>query len=787
MKLAGLDWLALTQNLANHAHSARAKDACLQLSIASSAKEAKLSVENILQGQTLLELGSLRLSIIDAILPILERLEKQAVLDVKELSHVREFLSISAAQKDQLREGKNAWCTLLFSKIADFKSQLGAIDHVLSATGEINEHASQTLQSLCDERRKLSREVARTLDQIVKRNQLENILQDRYVTNREGRLVIPVKSGNQHDIKGLIHDASQTKQTVFMEPEEVIPINNRLRELQNLIQEEIYRILKELSQYLVRSIVTFKNADLALLECDTVFAKSLMAKKMAACDFKFSYAAPREIKLFNLKHPLLLLQGVDVVPNTVILKKEKRILLLSGPNAGGKTILLKALGLASQMARCGLPIPADEHSEIPFFEHIDPIVGDLQSVGENLSSFSSHIARLNESLKYKGPETLVLVDEICGSTDPEEGAALARSFIESFDDQEIFAIVTSHLGPLKENWSSSTRVEHGSLEFDSKSNKPTYQLLMGFPGRSLALSVATRLGVPDFIIGRAKSFLSPDSQSRSKDLTEIEYVKDQLQELKKQAQVDCDEAKNKKQEYLELVKKFREQRDRWLEKALEKAQKKIENLIEDARLDRLKNKTLQDIKAELPQIIKAKPSAAIKIQTLDEFKIFFKPGTPAFSARLGRQVLVQSEPDGRGQVLVQADSMRLQVPWHHLQPINSAAKSQASGANDFQTVQRRNSLSKAATSNTFSSDDATNESIDLRGRRPDEALELLEKFLDSAMLDKKDRIKIIHGFGTEVLKKAIRQFLSKSRYVAKWKGGDSTTGGDGVTWAELAD
>jgi DNA mismatch repair protein MutS2 len=783
MQYQGLDWASLTSEISAKAQSVRAKENCSSLSVFPNEILAIKSVENILQASPLTENNLLPLVIIDSTPMVLERLEKQAVLDIKEIRTLRDFLGVASAQKNLLKEVKNEWCKNVSSKIADFISQMSSIDRVLSPSGEVNESASVELQTFCDERRRLNREVAKTLDLIVRKQQLESVLQDKYVTTREGRLVIPVKSGSQHDLKGLIHDRSQTKQTVFMEPEEVVPLNNKLREIHNQIQEEIYRILKELSEYLSRFNRSFWNADEALLECDVVFAKNMIAKKMSAIDFIFSET--KNLLLKDLKHPLLVLQGVDVISNTVHLNFVKRILLLSGPNAGGKTILLKAIGLVSQMARCGLPIPVSPGSELPFFSTVDAVIGDLQSVGENLSSFSSHIGRLNGALKSTGPSHLLLIDEICGATDPEEGAALARSFIENFSEQEIFAVITSHLGPLKENWASDSNVEHGSLEFDNKTNLPTYQLLVGFPGRSLAISVAKRLGVPEKIIERARSFLNPLSLTRTKDLQDIEEVKDQLMDLRRQTQAEVAEAKSKREEYQELVRKFREQRDMWLEKALQKAQKKIENLIEDARLERLKSKTLHEIKAELPEIIKAKPSQIPKIQTIDDFKEFFKPGTPAFLSRLGRQVLVQSEPDQKGQVSVQADSMRLQVPWHHLQMV-SAPKN-----DDLQSVPRRNQSGTFTrmSNQTKASNEViqTTGEIDLRGRRPDEALELLEKFLDNATLDKLDRIKVIHGFGTEILKRSVRQFLSKSSYVQKWKGGDLSTGGDGITWVELSD
>lgn len=776
MRNQELDWPELLKSLSTHATSQRAKNLCLEIDALASRDLAQTKSENIIYASEVSKDQHLpSLEILDQINISFERLTLKAVLDVKELVILRQFLNASLAIKELLWMTKNSWTNLMATQIADFKSQLSAINHVISLDGEINEDASSLLASLCEEKRRLAREISRTLDQIVARRKMEPLLQDKYVTNREGRMVIPVKSGSQHDVKGLIHDASQTKQTVFMEPEEVVPINNRLREVQIQIQEEIIRILRELSDYLARFKTEFTNADQALLECDFTLACAKFNSRISGSVAHFSKDG--KINLIDLRHPLLALQGIKVIPNTVSLNHDRRILLLSGPNAGGKTILLKSIGMACQMARSGLPVAAGDGSTLPFFENLDPIIGDLQSVDQNLSSFSSHISRLTKATKFKGRETLLLIDEICGATDPEEGAALARSFIESFAKNEVYVVVTSHLGPLKENWPKEMPLEHGSLEFDNKTNRPTFQLLLGFPGRSLALSVAARLGVPNEIIERARNFLTPDSRKRTEELEEIESFKAHIIDLKKQIESDRDEAKKQKDQYSELVRKFREQRDRWLEKALQKAEKRIETLIEDARLDRLKNRTLSDIKAELPEIIRAKPSGQglSRPQTIDEFKNQFKPGTPAYSTRLGRQVLVQGAPDGKGQVTVLADSMRVQLPWHTLSNVHAPTDEKPAP-----TI-RRSSAAKA----TESFEEARE--LDLRGKRIDDALPLLEKWLDDSLRAGLDRLKIIHGFGTEQLKKAIRQYLSKSRYVAEWKAGDTNTGGDGITWVTLAD
>ncbi len=824
-----IDWKELLKQLAQNSQSERARELLRSISALGSVALANQGAQNVIMAQAVLTESALPSFLnLDSLPRLFEHLRIKSVLGIKDLMIIRNFLISSGQLKNILGTVKNPWSILFGAKISDFKIPLTMLNKAISPDGDINEDATPTLASLFEEKKKLTRDVAHVLDLVISRRKMENLLQDRYVTTREGRLVLPIKSGSQHDVKGLIHDRSFTKQTVFMEPEEALPINNRLRDLQLFIAEEIEKILRELSHSLARQIVSLENAESSMLECDITFAKAKMntllrgsAAKLTevnATDASSENSSLRVI-LKEAKNPLLVLQGLDVVPNTIELESKKRLLLLSGPNAGGKTVLLKTLGLCAQMARCGLPIPALAGSVLPFFKTIDAVVGDLQSVEENLSSFSSHMKRLNETLDYKGEQTLVLVDEICGATDPEEGSALARSFINHYLEMNIFAVITSHLSPLKENWPKDSGLLHGSLEFDVKNNRPTYQLVLGIPGQSLALSVARRLGVPPEILRKAEEYLTPLSKQRAINLQESEDLRSQIIELKQAAQRDRDEAQNLKTQYAELVRKFREQRDRWLEKAIQKAEKKIENLIEDARQNRLKNKTIQDIRSELPTIIKAQP-AAHRAQTVEEFRLLFKPGTPAFCSRLNRQILIQSEADDRGQVFVLADSMRVQVPWHSISALSASADKESKSSVSKDSYTANYIANKASSRNAqsfspkgFSESSATNGSyasgssdigsanggttssvlgdnfpeLDLRGKRSDEAIDLLEKWLDDCTGDGQEKLKIIHGFGTEQLKKSVRQYLSKSRYVAKWSAGGSGTGGDGITWVILAD
>lgn len=764
-----LDWSEVLSVLSQFAHSEKAKSLLQKTEPLNSATLAQEQCESVLQASRLLQAhDSPYLKALDSIDPVISRLSIRATLSTKELLSTREFLNASIALKNYLKSHRNPWSDMAQSEIADLLPILSRVDHVISPDGEILENASPELSSLLRESRDLKSQITKTMDQIVARRQMEPVLQDKYVTNRDGRMVIPVKSGNQHDIKGIIHDASHSKMTVFMEPQEVIPMNNRLREVQILIQEEIERILAELSRYLSSHLVSFENAAKAMLTCDAMFSRGRFAIRIKANGFQFS---ENGLTLKGLKHPLLVFKGGEVIANDVLLDENHRILLLTGPNAGGKTVLLKAIGLSAQMARCGLPISVQDGSTLPFFNEVCPIIGDLQSVDHDLSSFSSHLLRLKDSVKFASPGALILVDEICGATDPEEGSALARAIIDEYVSRKCFAVVTSHLGPLKKGWSEVKSLIHGSLDYDTRTNKPTFHLLLGVPGKSLAIMMAKRLGLPEEIVDRATKYLSPESRKQTEELEEVENLKSQLLNLRELAEKNLVEAQRQKQVYTDLVQKFRSDRDRWMDKTIRKTETKIENLIEETRQGRLKQKTLHDLKGELPEIVKT--PATPRAQTLDEFKSQFKPGTPAFSTRLGRKVVIQGEPDSHGQVQVLADSMRISLPWHSLTQGEGKSEPVKVSPGFPQLIKRTSG--------------ETPHELDLRGERVDDAIENLTKWLDRCLQSGHDRVKVIHGFGTEQLKKAIRRELSKSDAVKSWKPGDDTTGGDGITWIDLAD
>lgn len=770
--LSALDWELILQKIQTLSTSLSAQEKLSQTRPLDSASQASKQFKEIEYAFGIVSSGVRpHMQSLDLYETWFTRIKKKSVLKTLELKDVRHFCLEALALKEVLKDHNNPWTENLKDQLMEPGEPLSAIDQILTPQGDIRNDASEKLYQLFSEKERLGRDVQNTMDRLVRDHQVENMLQDKFVTTREGRWVVPVRSGMQHYLPGVIHGSSQTKQTVFMEPEKVIPMNNRLRQIDVEMEEEIERILTDLSYYLHGIATPFEMTRNALEHADIRLAQAQFSTLIQASPIMFS---DEIISLDEVRHPLLQLNGKKIIPNSVVLDSRKKILILSGPNAGGKTVLLKSIGLAAQMARCGLPVCASPSSKIPFFKDVVVGIGDAQSVDENLSTFAAHLKLLDAAAKTKGTDTLILIDEICGSTDPEEGSALARSFIEEFDKNDVYAVITSHLSPLKTGWSEKSRVLNGSLEFSSEMGRPTYQFLPGIAGDSLALQTAQRVGVQASIIAKALENLSPVSQKRLQNLSEMEVLKKELMDLQNVWRTETQKAQKLKQELEQKLKQFELDKNKALDKEIKKAEKKVEEAISEARVqDTFKKfRNLSEIKSTLPEIVKATPfSMETKMTTAQDFAEKFPPGTKVFVPSLNQDGIIQSQPNSKGEVLVLANSIRLQLSWFDLKPPG----------------QSQNPTAKIIRSSTnFSaslvSDDRT---LDLRGKTVEEALEDLEVCLDQSASRKEDRVKVIHGHGTEALKKAVRIYLSRSVYVKKWKAGAPENGGDGITWVEL--
>ena len=770
----------ILEKLQSLATSEPARSRLAQLRPLKTPSEARESFEATIEAQNVLAYGERPyMESLDLFSTWYQRLKREAVLTTLELRDVRRFCIETVALTEVLKQvgdqSRSKWISWLSRRLMDATEPLSAIDQIMTPQGEIRSDASEALHNLYREKQNQTRALQSTLDRLIKQHDMEPVLQDRYVTNREGRWVIPVKSGMQGFFNGIIHASSASKQTVFMEPDEVVPLNNRLRQIEVEIEDEIERLLIQLSAYLKTLVIEFQATQDGLLEADLRFAQAKLAEILDANRVEFG--ADR-LELTEVRHPLLVLKNESVIPNTVKLGGEKRILLLSGPNAGGKTVLLKSVGLAAQMARCGLLVCANEGSVIPFFNELFVAVGDAQSVDAALSTFAAHLKVLNQAARAVGSDKLILIDEIAGSTDPEEGSALARAFIEAYAKNSVFGVLTSHLGPLKVGWKPDSGVINGSLEYSAQSGLPTYHFFMGVPGQSLALQTARRVGVDSSIIDRALDYLSPETKAQHQYLTEIEAMKEELSELRNSLIDELKDARESKRKYHDLLALFRKERDQWMERAVKKAEKKIDDLIDVANVTDIfrRHEKLQQIKHDLPEVVKASAQptrARPKMETSEDFEKIYPPGSVVFVPSVGQEGVVQGKSNSKGEIPVLSNSMRLFVPWQQLKPPKNMQ-------NPTQAIFRR-------TSGVTVTLQDTERVIDLRGKTVDDAIEHLETQLDTAALAGEDRVKIVHGHGTEQLKRAVRAHLSRSVYVKKWKAATAETGGDGVTWAELKD
>lgn len=660
-----------------------------------------------------------------------ERLHRRASLTLTELKNLLSFLEDGQVLKEFFHfakgvNGETNTFDLEFGRIKISKS-LSALHQVITEEGEVRVDATPLLLKLYREKNKKIKHIQKSLDQFVKDHHLKHLLQERYVTTREGRWVLPIKSGMRERFEGIIHAMSQSHQTVFMEPLLVVEMNNQVHRVMKEMEKEVDRVLFELSQFLFSLSKDLESNQNILLQYDVLLSQALLSLELRATSFRFK----ESFDLVDVRHPLLELdsgerkrkashlsdldrsQETYVVPNDVHLDRERRILLLSGANAGGKTVFLKAIGLASQMARFGLPICAKRNSSLPFFSHIHILIGDLQCVKAHVSRFSSHLQTLNQLTKAEGFQELLLVDEICGSTDSEEGIALARSFIQHYASQNVYALITSHLRGLSFNWPHSSGICVGSFEFSSKKG-PTYKFVPGQIGRSWALNLAEQVGVSEAIIKRARDFLGSEEQVYFTQMKEVEHLQEELHSLKEKGRKEVERAKEQQREYERLKEEFRKEKEKSLMEVLKQSEDKVDKLLKEVERKNIsyRKESLEKLKSSLPEVIKVpRQKKSLAPQSLKEFSLFFPPGTLVFLLSLNQKAVIQDTPNRKGEVTVLAQSMRWVVSWRDVQPLPTEVSTSFSPLSKYLPLghsgeQSRKSALSSSHKFAFSSEDS---------------------------------------------------------------------------------
>lgn len=669
-----------------------------------------------------------------------------------------------------------------FSQLIPVAVLTNEIRRCILEEDEISDDASPALKHIRRQIAQMNDRVHSTLSGMVN-GSLRTYLQDAIITMRGDRYCIPVKAEYRSQVSGMIHDQSSTGSTLFIEPMAVVKLNNDLKELYGKEQEEIQAILARLSTDAAEYIESIRTNYTVLTALDFIFARGALALDMNASRPLFN--TERRIHIREGRHPLL--DKKSVVPITITLGDTFDLLIVTGPNTGGKTVSLKTVGLFSLMGQAGLHIPALDRSELAVFSDIYADIGDEQSIEQSLSTFSSHMTNIVSFLKKIDENSLVLFDELGAGTDPTEGAALAASILQYLHERGIRTMATTHYSELKVYALTTPGVENACCEFDVETLRPTYHLLIGIPGKSNAFAIAGKLGLPENIIQDARSRLSEQDESFEDLLTDLENSRRTIEKEQTEIASYRRELERLKQETENKHKKLEEQRERILREANEKAHAILaeaketadetmrnfhkfgKESISAAEMEKEREKLRKKMEAARSGM-KAEPQIPRKIHKPGDFK----PGETVKVLSMNLTGTVSSVPDSRGNVTVQMGILRSQVHISDLEIIEEKPSYLKKTAR--QTGKGKMKMGKSL---------SVSPEINLLGKTVDEAIAELDKYLDDASLAHLTSVRIVHGKGTGALRSGIHSYLKRQKHIKTFRLGAFGEGDAGVTIAEL--
>lgn len=703
-----------------------------------------------------------------------------AVLDGVELQELLTVLSRAMEAKSAL-EHQGRRLAAIVTGLADCRAVLHSLDGMLLPDGTLADDASPALARL---RRELVRQrtaIQESLDRFVKAHQDEGLLQENYVTVRNDRFVVPVIASRRGLVQGVIHGASGSGQTMFVEPLETIEHNNRLVQIQEEEARETHRILREMTGRLRELGPVIPMALDVLARLELIFGKAEFAVAFDCVIPQFSPPGKRRLAIESARHPLLAdvlrRQKKPIVPVSLELDESARTLLITGPNTGGKTVAMKTVGLFALMAQAGVPLPCAS-AELPVFDEVLADIGDQQSIAESLSSFSAHATRIGQILDGATRESLVILDELGRATDPEEGGALGVAVVDRLRRLGAFTLASTHLMALKVYGATAPGVVNGSMGFDEETLTPTYQLRFGAPGRSAGLAIAGRLGLPADLIAQARERMASNTRDVADFLAELHRKLDSVTWLES----------DWKRRSAELDKRAEEQAAEWArkrEQGLRDLERKAADLIADFEersrqaMEEIRQKAEQRKAAEQAQLSASRAVRGMK-ETLQAAVQPAAASTPARKIEEGARVRIQGvrEPArvkrllGGGKVEVEAGFLKLQVPeadvLEVLPPGEAGAK-----------------LPKGVSFSAGPSWTLSEREVNVIGRTAEEAREEIDRFIDRASLASVDRIRIVHGHGMGVLKRMVAEMLGKHPLVDRVEAASQGEGGSGATIAWL--
>ncbi len=717
----------------------------------------------------------------------LHRASSGASLSLRELLDIAQMLYQIRMLSDWYKSTENEETSIgyLFVSLAPNKYLEDKIKNAVVSEDEISDMASHELANI---RRKIAQagvRIRESLDKLIRSSEVQKSLRENIVTMRDGRYVLPVKADFKGNVPGLVHATSATGSTYFIEPISVVEANNDIKVLQGEEQDEIDRIIAELSADCAAYAEALSADYVTCAEINLYFAKSNLGAKMRGCIPELSDDGVIDLK--KARHPLI--DKKKVVPVDIKLGEDYKALIVTGPNTGGKTVILKTTGLLSAMAMCGLMIPASDGSKVSVFDNILVDIGDQQSIEQSLSTFSSHISNVVKILDAANEKSLILMDELGSGTDPVEGAALAVSIIENMVAKGSKLLVTTHYQELKLFAIETPGIENASCEFDIATLQPTYRLIIGSPGKSNAFSISSKLGISDDIINRANELVSTENQRFEEVVAQLEASR---RELEKQHD-EIEKLKNEQAEKVaELDKEIADLNSK-KESELEKARVQAMRIVESCRmqseqlLDELADIRKQKEKSNFAQLAinaKSKNKSALDkmydtanpVQNKEhkEYKLPrpLKRGDHVLIFDIDKKGILASDPDSNGNVFVQAGIMKTKVNVNKLRLLEpekvTMQNKKVSTKNVRGKMQRTPSLE-----------------LDIRGCAVDEGIHELDMFIDNAVLTGAGIITVIHGKGTGVLRQGIQNHLKKHPSVKSFRSGVFGEGEDGVTVIEL--
>lgn len=779
--LKSLEFDKILDKLASCARLKQSKRLCIEASIYSDISQVQKQIDFTKEAKSILDraldLPFEHVAQIDLITKstINSYLKEEEILDVaktiKTSRLVKNFLKDNAALDGLL--------LTLSSELFTDKDLEDRIFDTFDNELRVKSDASAELKSLYNSLKDTEKNLKTRVNELLNSPDFSKHLQEQIYTTRDERIVFQVRASSKSKVDGIMHDVSASNQTFYIEPKQLVPLNNKIRELKSNIQAEIIAILTDLTKSIRKNIEDIKKSENLLAQIDFHFAKARYAVKLKAIEPELTQQ--KYLKFDSMRHPLLADYVENVVENDFEIGNGYKSIIITGSNTGGKTVAIKTVGLFVLMTKAGLFLPCAEAKVYPF-ENVFADIGDEQSIAQSLSTFSSHMTNIIDILNYSNDSTFVIIDEICAGTDPQEGSILAQVILEKLAQKSVMNCVTTHYGELKALEFSNNYFRNACVEFDIQSLRPTYKLIIGIPGLSNAISISSTLGLDNKLVEKAKDILISQKDPSIMVVEKLQETQQKLSQNLEQAQEMKDNSVNLKIEYEKKLTEIKKDK----KKTVKNIKNKLEGELSDAKaeikeiLSELRREKSEKIaRRSYSRLAQLEKNVRDKINESDESEKYdellwekVEIGSKVLLKELHQDVTVLALPDKNNNVLVQMGMIKTKIKRDKLAKYDEKLISKP--VLRF-LPQKPFELNKRDMSNN----------LDLRGYRVEEALDSLEIFLDKASLANLTPVYVIHGHGTGALKSAVQDFLSTSPYVAKYRFGESAEGGDGVTVIDI--